>query len=72
MKTIPATILVFDSKSTIEEVKKYIGEYVFFFNGDQIDFDNYATLESISVYKDYVSFESERFNEYDCFAIVEM
>lgn len=72
MKTIPATILVFDSKSLLEDVRKYIGEYVFFFNGDQIDFDNYATLESVLVRKDYVFFESDCSDEYDCFAIIEM
>ena len=72
MKTIPATILVFDSKSSPEEVKKYIGEYVFLFNGDKIDFDNYMILESVSMRINYISFESNCSDEFDCFAVVEM
>ncbi len=72
MKTIPATILVFDSKSSPEEVKKYIGEYVFLFNGDQIDFDTYTIIESVIMHKDYISFGTDCSDEYDCFAVVEM
>lgn len=71
MKTIPATILVFDSQSSIEEVKKYIGERVFFFDGDVICYDLFYELSSVSVQKDSISFESYNDNYYESFAVLE-
>lgn len=71
MKTIPATILVFDSQSSIEEVKKYIGEKVFFFDEGKIRLDLFCELSSVSVRKDSISFESYDDDYYENFAVLE-
>ena len=72
MKKIPATILVFDSKSSPEEVRKYIGEYAFLFDGDEIDFDNYVILESVSMYENCICFSDVFGEEYKNFASIKI
>jgi len=74
MKELKATIKIFDEKSDIDEVRKYIGKPIFCIAGDNIDLEimSVETLGSISIYEDTISFNTAEEDEYDKFAVIEI
>lgn len=74
MKELKATIKIFDEKSDIDEVRKYIGKPIFCIAGDNIDLEimSVEILGSISIYEDTISFNTAEEDEYDKFAIIEV
>lgn len=77
MKELKATIKIFDEKSDINEIRKYIGKNIMIFQeppeGIPISMNDFEieTLNSVSVFEDSVSFETDHSN-CDKFAIIEI
>lgn len=77
MKELKATIKIFDKESDINEIRKYIGKNIMIFQepseGIPISMNDFEieTLNSVSVFEDYISFETDHSN-CDKFAIIEI